>query len=236
MFRGSEILGAYRHRAGLSTSKRTQFCGGERLYWTVVVDVGSYTTDIAVVGFDLDNPDERFDDEERLRAFSQPIGVMKLDSMVEKRVGVETAACFRKLSGNSGRIERYHRAVYGSFRLPYQIGGGVKIGEGSESEAIRECIREFADEVAEFAETYLNAHRYGRIDTLILTGGGCAIPAVRDSLSCRLKDFRTQTMNSIIYIPTSGADSPKSGFRPLPPTLVRAATAIGGASVFFDFT
>ena len=73
--------------------------------------------------------------------------------------------------------------------------------------------------------------QYDHIDELILTGGGCNIPLVRDAIRGKLERYNLK--NSHIPVSDLIAMPPRS--QKLDRILVRGATALGAASVFFDY-
>jgi hypothetical protein len=74
-------------------------------------------------------------------------------------------------------------------------------------------------------------HQFERVDQLLVTGGGFNVPAVREALVAKLDDFDLQR----VYRPVSRLETElDSRHARLNATLVRGATALGGASVYFE--
>ena len=142
---------------------------------------------------------------------------------------------FRSEDPDQRLLERFHRFVYDNPKPYYDTGKYGVIGDEDEGDRIRNCIRTFADEIAAYAEQFLIGEQYLHVDALILTGGGCNIPIVRDTICKRLESYRRDSKFAVTYVPSGPHGSLPTGYDRLNPLLVRGATAMGGASVFFDF-
>ena len=116
----------------------------------------------------------------------------------------------------------------------YRLGiGRASIGEDpAEAERISACIAQFASEIADYAARFIEIEQYDRIDDLILTGGGMNIPEVRDALRERLAHIGSFKH---AYVPGLSDEALDDHYSRLQPLLVRAGTALGGSSVYFDF-
>jgi len=210
--------------------------GGPKTAWAMIADLGGYTADFAMVCLDLEDIDApvegTMDGKPRTATYSEPIGVTTLDRRVRRLLDHTKAAAMDELQQDPDqrRLETFHRTVYGGKTRVYRLRQAV-IGEGGEHERIQSCVHEFGVEVADYAEKFLEIHQYDRIDDLILTGGGSMIPAVRDELNKRLKRYSVRKTHMYLE---PGTKAP-SNFHALEPLLVRGATALGGASVYFDF-
>jgi hypothetical protein len=66
---------------------------------------------------------------------------------------------------------------------------------------------------------------------LVLTGGGCSIPLVRDAIREKLKGYKLK--NSHIPVPEQVAIPERC--QKLERLLARGATALGATSVFFEY-
>jgi hypothetical protein len=208
---------------------------GPKVAWAVIADLGGYTADFAMVCLNLEDIDARIegtiDGKPRAAQYSEPLGVSTLDQRVRDGLSDTKRVAFDQMEKDPDqrRLETFHRSVYGKMR-PYVLRNAT-IGEGNELEQIRECVEEFAEEVADCAEKFMETHQYDKIDDLILTGGGSMIPAVRSALRNRLERFGVRKTH--MYFEPSEKLSPK--YHRLQQSLVRGATALGGASVYFDF-
>lgn len=225
MFRESALLRVLRDQSQLSP-----------IYRVMIVDLGGYTLDFAIVGFDMDSfeiVDENTGLKDRIkRNFSQPLGVHGLDQRIREVLSAPNQQGFDRMMNDvdSTMIDRFHMRVYQEMSM-YRLAGGVIGEETGEKTRIRETVAGFADDVAEVTKTFLQREQVAQVDELILTGGGCNIPLVRDAIRKTLQPLNLR--NS--YIPTDGIAVSPAGTKALSRVLVRGATALGGASVFFDY-
>jgi hypothetical protein len=212
--------------------------GGRSTAWVLIVDLGGYTADFAMIGIDLTDIDARFsgnsEGKPRLSHVSKPIGVTDLDRRLRELLSEPKQVVLDQIMADPDqqRLESFHRNVFG-YQGHHTL-RKVKIGETTkEKNAIREMVAAFAEEVSDDAEAFLDMHQYDRIDDLILTGGGSMIPAVRQALCRRLSGYGT----SKVHLYMQQGEKPVSSIpsHHLGSFLVRGATAIGGASVYFDF-
>lgn len=211
--------------------------------WVLIVDIGGYTTDFAMAGIDLTAIDARLsgtaDGRKRLAHKSTPLGVAELD---RRLLGILSPARQEALAAllhepDQQRLEAFHRGCYGPLGRYALRSGGVIGGTTGEKKAVRDVIQAFADQAADDAERFLEIHQYDRIDDLILTGGGTLIPLVRDTLGARLSghaDPKTGLKVHTYFTERETLFSIRNLHR-LSYPMVRGATAVGGASVYFDF-
>jgi len=209
---------------------------GQNLHWVMLADLGGYTFDSAMVGFDLATLDiprnEKVSGKKRFATHSEPIGVGELDTRLREALPEAKAATLDEIINemDQQRLERFHKTIYQN-QEPYIARGNVVIGEGSEMDAIQDVVQGFANEVADLAEKFIEIHQYLRVDEVILTGGGCNIPAIRETLCKRLENYRYANA----YVPSMPEEQLPYNYRRVEPLQVRAATALGGCSVFFDY-
>ena len=205
------------------------------IYWIMIADLGGYTTDFAMVGFDLENAEIELngchDGKKLLADYSEPIGVHYLDKKVRDVLDAANRTAFDTLAADVDglRIDRFHQEVYQRLRR-YNTGQG-SIGEGAEKSRIENVIRQFADGVADLAERFLLIEQYDHIDELILTGGGCNIPLVREAIRKKLERYDLRKS----HIPLSDQIDLPERCQKLDRLLVRGATALGATSVYFDY-
>jgi Tfp pilus assembly PilM family ATPase len=188
-----------------------------------------------MLGFDLARPDQAFEAAASSRRgcyahYSEPMGIADLDRRVRAALPEEQQSAFDDMANASDpRIENFHRLFYATLR-PFRS-GGVRIAEGAEIESVKAAVDGFAEEVALSAERFLDMHQFQRVDQLLVTGGGFNVPAVRDALVAKLDSFELQR----VYRPVSRLETSLDGrHASLGSTLVRGATALGGASVYFE--
>jgi hypothetical protein len=226
----SELFKAMRSFALASGTSRPP------IYWVMVADLGGYTTDFAMVGFDLDNvaiqSNGRYEGKRLLGSYSEPIGVHDLDNEVREVLSDPHRKAFDSLARDVDglRIDRFHQETYQRLR-PYNTGQGIIGEDAGERKKISEVVRGFADRVADFAERFLLIEQYDQIDELILTGGGCNIPLVRDAVRQKLERYHLKKS----HIPVAEQIDLPPRCQKLDRILVRGATAIGATSVFFDY-
>jgi len=208
---------------------------GRDVSWVMIADLGGYTLDFAMLGIDLKDIDAQLDGEvdgmKRLATYSEAMGVTDLDRRVEKLLDAKKRAVFHRIQTepNQRLMEMVHRKLYGEL-LGLKM-GGVTIGEGlEEGSRLRRCIEQFADEVADCAQRFIEIHQYRHIDDLILTGGGMLIPLVRKAVCKRLVKSYSVAKQHLF---ATGERIP--GVNSLNHKQVRGSTGVGGSSVYFDF-
>lgn len=234
MFGGSMLFTAARRRALNKYSRR--------MHWVFIADLGGYTLDFAMAGFDLTDmsvPQGRYNRQRRLASYSEPLGVTDLDQRVQQALDSAGQEVFREITSSidQRRLEALHSAVYqqrvyrqGGYRLGV---GKASIGEDpAEADRITAAIEGFAAQAAEVAGRFIEVEQYERIDDLILTGGGMNIPEVRDALRDKLSQIGSFKH---AYVPALSDEGLGGHYSRLEPLLVRASTALGGSSVYFDF-
>ncbi|MBX2798912.1 MAG: hypothetical protein KTR31_14645 [Myxococcales bacterium] len=205
----------------------------QKMYWTLIVDLGGYTLDFAMLGFDvtsMDMPHGTHNGQRRFETQSRPLGVAALDRHVADALPETARERFVALIDASDQrgLEELHRRVYQRGR-DYRLrrGGGVIGGD-----AVRSCIERFADEAASLTEAFIEQGQYERIDDLVLTGGGMNIPAVRDAIRLSLADI---SRFKHAWVAATADEVLASHYKRLEPRYVRGATALGGSTVYFDF-
>lgn len=211
---------------------------GAQVAWALIVDVGGYTTDFAMVGIDLQDIDARLDGsidgKKRLVHHSKPLGVSALDRRLLAVLPEAKQKALEEVLADQQRFEAFHRACYGKNHR-YALKRTTIGGTPGEKKLVVDVVQKFADDAADDAETFLEVHQYDEIDDLILTGGGTLIPKVRDALCARLSAYAPRGLKVHTHFADGetipGAKHPHK----LPLELVRGATAVGGASVYFDF-
>jgi hypothetical protein len=202
-------------------------------HWVFVADLGAYTLDFALLGFNPGNLqhdlDERVQGKARFRICSEPIGISYLTDQISEILSPEGRAYLQLLQREQGDTMFFDRILGGSYlEDPATF---VTIGEGIEGERIRQIIAAFARDVAHRVQSFLAAHGPSRIDESILTGGGMNVNPVRDAVLSLLD----QRGSAYAFVPMKALEQLPSGRERLPQDLVRGATALGGGSVHFDF-
>lgn len=207
----------------------------QRLHWIMVVDLGGYTLDFAMVGFDIDALDipagQLHRGRKRMATYSEPAGVIDLDRDVIRSLDPKRRAVLEDLvnAGDQTKLESFHRRLY------QEQDDQMLSGEIISWEEALPPIRKFAARVARYARKFLEIEGYDRIDELILTGGGGNIGPVRDALAAELSGFGVQSIHAPATIEESEDRRLPVKIRRLDPLLVRGGTALGGSSIYFDF-
>ena len=220
---------------------QTQYRDSSRpIYWIMIADLGGYTTDFAMVGFNLSDvseninidPTAEYAGKRLLAHYSEPRGIHDLDKQVRDVLSEAHRKAFESLIADvdGRRINGFHRRIYQESQ-PYNTGQGSIGDKPQEQRRIEEVIRGFADQIADYAEQFLLQDQYDFIDELILTGGGCNIPPVREAICRKLKKYHLK--NS--HIPHSNGFDLPDKCEKIERLLVRGATALGASSVFFDY-
>jgi len=193
---------------------------------TLVVDIGAYTTDFALLSVDV----SRRGVFPLSETGSSPLGIHELDRRLREAVPPRLGAQLERLSGREW--ERLHRVVYGERREWELPGGGGTIGRGPDAQAaVGRVLARFGLEVAAAMTGFLDRHRPPCIQEVILTGGGNRIPELSGVLRHALAGRRV----TVFYLPRAGTGN-RCGAEEmeLSSELIRGASAIGGASVVFD--
>jgi hypothetical protein len=210
---------------------------GPKVSWVLIADLGGYTLDFAMVALDLEDIDSKFegtiDGLPKTATHSEPIGVTTLDRRIQETLPEEKAKVLESLARDPDqkRLESCHRILYGKRK-------GVKFRdvdiavEGSEHRRVGNEIEEFAAELADCAQKFLEIHQYSQVDDLVLTGGGMMIPTIRNAL---IKKLEASYGVRKIHMHSYDATPQVVKHHGMDQRLVRGATALGGASVYFDF-
>lgn len=194
-------------------------------YTVLSCDIGSYTTDVAIIRFYTnDDPDRRPD----IWASSAALGIAQLDTdlfgvLPEEKIS-QLVACPKPV-----RLQ-WRKRLYGEL-FPYYLAAlDEEVGAGNEMNQIREVVEGFASRIARVVNDLLNTIGQGDCQDVILTGGGCEIPKLRNGvLTSVAKHYGAG------YLVHGPEGTPvRSSKTILSPRIVRGATALGGASVFFD--
>lgn len=202
-------------------------------YRALVLDIGAFTTDFAALtvrtgGRKVADPDEAIG----VSVLSVPHGVSTLDADVLAALPGEKADWLRT-AATANDWETFRQNVYtGTKGLMTPSVGNIG-GAKKEKEAIKEVIAAFTGKVRREAAAFTGGLDAIDFQELILTGGGCHIPDVREGLIDAAQGeggvFRK------VHLPGKPRSTKKDGVVvPLSDELVRGATALGGASLYFE--
>lgn len=221
---------------GLSTSFRSM----TGRYAVLVTDVGAFTTDFGYVDIDCTLNDDDWN-RPRIVQASVELGIRELDKAVLGVLHPAAQGYFE--SRPAEEWERRKRFLY--LGEPQRVVAGqetITIGADLEGEAIQEEIRLFADRVCEAREQFCAFHKLNRVHEEAVTGGGSGVPALRASVLETIKSAHRRTHD--LWDPKEPDEAIAAGAGRMTPAekdrrreanrvLVRASSALGGASVLF---
>jgi len=199
-------------------------------YRVMLMDIGAFTTDCALVQLDtggntVSDPDSMF----QFTQHSVPVGISDLDGLVAAALPAEKAAWMRNAPGFE--LEAFRRNVYTDGK-PHATNTVGRIGVAAEGEAIREAIQAFGRQLAGAVAEFCDGRKPAAMQELILTGGGSAIPTVRDALQ------QAAQTGGNSYIRTHAPALKKAAGGPpvvkLDTELQRGGSALGGTSIYFE--
>ncbi|MDB5309687.1 MAG: hypothetical protein JWO38_3889 [Gemmataceae bacterium] len=199
-------------------------------YRAVVIDVGAFTTDFAAVSLDtdgktIDDPDVAF----AVRQHSVPLGVTDLDTRVVEALPEAQGAWLRK--AKSLDWEDFRRAAYGEGKGLRRAEIGV-IGGPSDA-AVRDSLAAFVAQLVAEVEKFCSALDPVQVQELILTGGGSAVPAVRDAVQ-QAAQVGGQNYAKIHALGIKKTVGSATAVSKLDEQFTRGGSALGGASLYFE--
>lgn len=210
MFGDSHIIGRLSHE-------------GEAVLF---VDVGAYTTDLALADFSTDSEGSFAHDP----SHSTSLGVSLLDKMIVARLDPDQRAIF-ETQLTPAEWEQIHAVEYGGERhflgevswVPSQHGQTLP------QDLVQTCLEEFASAISQSVRQFLGMCRYNAVRIAVLTGGGCNLAHVSHRLA---RDLAALGI-TILYAPESTRVPPELEKHSLNQELVRGSSGIGGASILF---
>ncbi len=186
----------------------------------LLVDIGAYTTDFSLVSVGASSAGGL----PPLEAHSEPYGVEMLDALVKHGLSPERADVVKRLSATEREL--FRRTVYSDGRA-WTI-DGVTIGGASDRVIVDKCVDGMTTRLANEVERFVSTVGVDRIDEVVFTGGGSNIPPVTQKLAEKLAPKGVKKFHS--------SSLPLDGEFPcirLGHDIVRASSALGGASVLF---
>ncbi len=229
MFSGTELINVVAGRA--------QGLGGPRTFWTLVVDLGAYTVDFAMIGFSTGDLRRSlmttFYGRDRFALHSEPIGISDLYRSIRDELYPGKRGVFDEIV--QGRVPGTLIPFLDNlffYRRPFEYREtGMVFGEPGEVEKIHDVVKGFAGDLAARLKTFMKSQGYHRVDEVIMTGGGMNVPEVRDALFATAQKFQA----SHAFVPAHPEEALDGlALERIHPLQVRGATALGGTSVFFD--
>lgn len=216
--------------------------GTDGLYRVLLVDMGAYTTDFAMVALPVGFGGET-NERPRVLQSSIDLGIAALDERIYMLLPAEAQSAIRSLSVS--RWEQLKRSLYQLKEIRVRHGDAqFTLGGDSphlSSSAIRSVLTAHADAVVAGQEAFLNEHRIRGIDEVIYSGGGFFIGAIADRLRTKGQQFSWNVTDLLAGNGPGGYGdgdlSRLSGHaaseRNRNVQLARTGSAVGGCSVFF---
>lgn len=197
------------------------------LYRAVVVDVGAYTTDIAVVEVPVSQIDDFEPAAFSCRQVSVPLGMHTLDARVRSVLPTAQADYLSRLS--AADEEDFRRRVYAE-GVQYRTLEGA-IGGSAARPAINDVLNTFANEITDHLTGFCRGWPPSNLQELLLTGGGNNIPALRSAFETAIG-----TLGGAVQVHTSGERAAvlTCPHRQLTNPTSRGGSALGGCSIFFE--
>jgi hypothetical protein len=209
-------------------------------YRVLVIDVGAFTTDFGLVEFNARfNRHDRRWRFDRIAQESAPVGIRDLDKLLFDRLSEDQQEAVRHAS--TRQWEDRKRLIYSgqaaAFKNPN--GGRITIGGEVDQETVEGAIKDFTELIVLALEKFQETESHGRIHAYMITGGGLNIKLVREAVlgklakrqSGRFLDLMDETEPENAGLTLQREIEAR---RRQNRTLVRGASAIGGASVFFE--
>lgn len=201
-------------------------------YRALVIDVGAFTTDFAALSI---NTGGKLTDASDGAGFvavprSVPFGVSNLDAAVRAALPDDKRAALEALSRKDFEAFQVNAYVEG---VGYRFERTKIVGGEADRPAVLKCLGTFADRLAAEAQAFcLQLGPPASMQELILTGGGCNIPAVRDALMGAVKSAGGFVKTHAPDVRPGKTGSPLVDRLDVPST--RGASALGGASIYFE--
>ncbi|MDF1752913.1 MAG: hypothetical protein P1U89_09085 [Verrucomicrobiales bacterium] len=189
-------------------------------YTMLLVDIGAYTTDFAMVAIDGGAGGSMPPCE----AHSVAYGIEMLDNLVKHGLPDEKTEIIEKLSATDR--EAFRRTVYSEGRS-WSI-NNVTIGDAVDREIVEKCINGLATRIALEINTFMDQFAVTKVNEVVLTGGGSNIPRMVQKIADQLADKGVETFHA-----SSTPDVGSAKTVLLSQQVVRGSSAIGGASVLF---
>lgn len=207
------------------------FClnDGPRHATIVIVDIGSFTTDLSIVDFDagadgdfIANPEQTSYKVGIIAGFEEPL----LDHLSGRHGFTVAGLTFEEREA----IKRAF-ALGKSFMLTLPGSQNIKLGDAADQKVARQIAAELASRVW---DSYREKTANKRVKYLILTGGGSVAPLVRDAIHAQFAGAKVRWANIDGMETEEGETGDLRRWPDTGETLARLATAVGAASVILD--
>lgn len=201
-------------------------------YRALVVDVGAFTTDFAALSIDTGGKLSDVTDGAGFGVKQQSIafGVTDLDAAVKAALPEDKQKALNTLSPKD--FAAFQESAYSEGK-GYRLGAGRVLGGDADRPAVDAGIGEFVKRLTDETAAFCQALGPASMQELILTGGGCNIPAVRDAL---LQAAAQLPGSAVVKTHAPGLKKAQAGtpVDNLSDKFARGASALGGASIYFE--
>ena len=207
-----------------------------RFMKAVIVDLGSFTLDIATLDFDLGVLDhDTFPNEsEKIEERSWEIGIIDLDNQCFKKL-------FEKHQINKEKLsyiekEQLKVSLYSGEEYALRQNQAV-LGDPDDMTIVKQIINRYCEDVWQKIESYCQ-----KSEAVILTGGGCCIPGIYHFLTGKLSNTNAKKIipdecptNNIMDTITLENDYCICSLEDTNEGMERLATCLGASSIGFGF-
>ena len=200
-------------------------------YRALVIDVGAFTTDFAALEIDTGGSKSGGTTNFTVTQRSIPHGLAALDDSVKVGFAPEKREQLEALSRKDFAAFQNSAYVEGT---GYRIGPGKVIGGDADRPVLQSALDAFVATLSAEAVAFCEPLGAATMQELILTGGGNNIPGVRDGLTVAAAKAPGR---EFVKIHAPGLKKNKSATvlaDPLDERFARGASAIGGASIYFE--
>ena len=220
-----------------NNSLKSAFTNSIETHVILVVDVGAFTSDFAVLSFDTGDCDKYPSCYSR----SVRLGISQMEDEILASLPSDKRAVVNSLT-LEGR-EEFRKDVYSQNKIFDIRAGGdgptrFTIGEDQERRMINEKIEWFAERVSEEVVVFMNHEQIECVDQIMFTGGGCQIGRLVEIVRKKLSDSypRKNNREQVCHSPQPSDFKNDPSRHGIEGRLVRGATSIGGSSAYFNFS
>ena len=175
----------------------------------LIVDVGAFTTDLALAGFAHSGDGFEDDPSQSVR-----LGVRRLDDLILEGADSQARA---RIGGSAGEREHFHRIAYAHAPSAQVLNREM----GLDPAGVDAVVDRFATSILKAIDDFLTHHGTHELFAAVLTGGGSNIPALANRLAAALA---TRNLGAL-HAPASTEAPPTLQRYVLGPELVRGASA-----------
>ncbi|MEP6671820.1 MAG: hypothetical protein ABJF10_21850 [Chthoniobacter sp.] len=203
--------------------------GGPRHASIVIVDIGSFTTDLSIVDFDAGADGDCIASTEQTSYKVGIIGGFELPLLehLSSRHGFKLGA----LTFEDREAIKRALANGESFVLTIPGNRNIRLGDSTDQQSAGQIAGELANRVW---DSYRAETAGKQVKYLILTGGGSVAPLVRDAIHARFSRTRVNWVDAEGMETSDGKTGDLRRWPDTGETLARLATAVGASSVILD--